>query len=303
MHKIYTCNYFAIWSKYTHISKSIFNLRSYANSVHISILKVTLDQLYFDSGHVHTVSWKTEATAAILFVYWVGPWAVSWETIWENQRSREWWTDIVKGTFSDNQWMENFRITKATYEILCDDLRPSFPDQARSIREPLQLDHRVAIAVYWMASSPEYRTIANLFGVGKSTVHKCINDVCTSMAVNILDRYVKFPVDDDLQHVIDGFDNTWGFPNCAGAVNGTHIPIIAPESAHGDYVNRKGWYSIIPQAVCDHNYIIIDMNVGWPGRAHDARAFGNSELYYKGETNDLFLQKTKKLVVVVQLKA
>ena len=62
-----------------------------------------------------------------------------------------------------------------------------------------------------MASSAEYRTIANLFGVGKSTVHKCIHDVCTAMAENILDKYVKFPADDDLQHVIDGFDNAWGF--------------------------------------------------------------------------------------------
>ena len=56
MHKIYTCKYFAIWSKYTHVSISKFNLRSHANSVHISILKVTLDQLYFDSNHVQTVS-------------------------------------------------------------------------------------------------------------------------------------------------------------------------------------------------------------------------------------------------------
>ena len=55
MHKIYTCKYFAIWSKYTHMSKSIFNLRSHANSVNISILQVTLDQLYFDSSHVQTL--------------------------------------------------------------------------------------------------------------------------------------------------------------------------------------------------------------------------------------------------------
>ena len=89
--------------------------------------------------------------------------------------------------------MENFRMTKATFEILCDDLHPSFPDQARSVLEPLQLDHRVAIAVYWMASSAEYRTIANLFGVGKSTVHKYIHDVCTALDENILDKYVKFP--------------------------------------------------------------------------------------------------------------
>ena len=63
-------------------------------------------------------------------------------------------------------------MTKAIFAVLCDDLRPSFPDKARSVREPLQQNHRVAIAVYWMASSAEYRTIANLFGVGKSTVHK-----------------------------------------------------------------------------------------------------------------------------------
>ena len=125
----------------------------------------------------------------------------------------------MKGTLSDDQWMENFRMTKANFEILCDDLRPSFPDHARFVQEPLQLDHRVAIAVYWMASSAEYRTIANLFGVGKSTVHKCIHDVCTAMAEDILDKYVKFPAGNDLQHVIDGFDNTCGFPNCAGAVD------------------------------------------------------------------------------------
>ena len=38
------------------------------------------------------------------------------KTIWEKQRSREWWADIVKGTFSDDQWMENFRMTKIVSE-------------------------------------------------------------------------------------------------------------------------------------------------------------------------------------------
>ena len=62
----------------------------------------------------------------------------------------------MKGTFSDDQWMEKFRMTKATFEILCDDLRPSFPDQARSVQEPLQLGHRVAIAVYLFCGIPYY---------------------------------------------------------------------------------------------------------------------------------------------------
>ena len=33
---------------------------------------------------------------------------------------------MVKGTYSDDQWMENFRMTKAIFKILCDDLRLVF---------------------------------------------------------------------------------------------------------------------------------------------------------------------------------
>ncbi|XP_046551583.1 protein ANTAGONIST OF LIKE HETEROCHROMATIN PROTEIN 1-like [Haliotis rubra] len=126
------------------------------------------------------------------------------------------------------------------------------------VREPLELDHKVCTAVYWLASSAEYRAIANLFG---------------------------------------GFEETWDFPNCAGAIDGTHIPIIAPSLAHGDYLNRKGWYSIHLQAVYDHRYIITNINVGWPGKVHDVRVFGNSELYYKGETSDLLPKWTKQLLL------
>lgn len=84
--------------------------------------------------------------------------------------------------------------------------------------------------MYWLASSAKHRTIANLFGVGTST---------TANAENLLEKYAKYPADDDLQHVIDGFGRTWGFPNCAGNVDGTHVPIIAPKSADSDYLNRK----------------------------------------------------------------
>ena len=32
---------------------------------------------------------------------------------------------------------------------------------------------------------------------------------------------------------------------CAGAINGPHIPILAPEENQLVYVNRKGYHSII----------------------------------------------------------
>ena len=47
---------------------------------------------------------------------------------------------------------------------------------------------------------------------------------------------------------------------------------------HTDYYNRKGWYSIIVQAIVDHNYLFCNVYGGWPGSVHDVRVLANSGL-------------------------
>ncbi|XP_068719211.1 uncharacterized protein [Montipora capricornis] len=75
---------------------------------------------------------------------------------------------------------------------------------------------------------------------------------------------------------------------CAGAIDGTHIPIIAPKEDHTDYVNRKGYHSVVMQAVVDCNYLFRDVVIGWPGSVHDARILSNSSVYEKGNNKTLF---------------
>jgi hypothetical protein len=45
-----------------------------------------------------------------------------------------------------------------------------------------------------------------------------------------------------------------------------------------DYYNRKGFYSIVLQAVIDSYGKFIDIFVGYPGSTHDSRIFRNSPL-------------------------
>ena len=121
-------------------------------------------------------------------------------------------------------------MTKATFEISCDDLCPSFPDQARSVREPLQLVTELPLlCTGWPL--PRNTVLLPICLMLENQQYINASMMSAQQWLIMLDKYVKFPADDDLQHVIDGFDNTWGFPNCAGAVDGTHIPIIAPVSS------------------------------------------------------------------------
>jgi len=72
-----------------------------------------------------------------------------------------------------------------------------------------------------------------------------------------------------LTNLISGFEKR-GFPYCGGAFDGTHIPIEAPQESPTDYHNRKGWHSVILQALVDDVGNFLDICVGWPGRVHDA---------------------------------
>ena len=112
--------------------------------------------------------------------------------------------------------------------------------------------------------------------------------MCKAIVKLLLPKYITFPNGTRLQHVMAGFLSR-GFPQCAGAIGGTHIPVEAPAENASDYYNRKGWHSVILQGTgtVDHEGLFTDIYTGWPGRVHDARVFSNSGLYSKAESGSL----------------
>ena len=110
----------------------------------------------------------------------------------------------------------------------------------------------MGVGQYWVAKGEGYCTLANLFDIAKSSVCAIVHDFCKAVHQVLMPDYIKIPQGDDLQEVLRGFRQRWGFPQCAGVIDGSHIPIIAPEENHTDYFNRKGWHSVLLQGVVDH---------------------------------------------------
>ena len=168
---------------------------------------------------------------------------------------------------------------QSTFSYLCEKLRPAIIRQNTHLRKAISVEQRVAITLWCLATPCEYRTVAHLFGVARSTVCTIVHDTCLAITNSLLKIYISFPTGESLKTVINGFEHKWGFPQCVGAIDGCHVPISAPLMNHTDYYNRKGWYSMIIQAIVDHDYIFRDICVGWPGSVHDARVFANSLIY------------------------
>lgn len=199
--------------------------------------------------------------------------------IWAKPRVNTFWEETCQG-WNDKDWRENFRISKEAFEYLCAELSPFISKRDTNYRKAISARQRLAITLYRLSDTASYRTIANLFGIGKSTVCEIVVEVCGAIVEVLLPRYIRFPQNaQEIRQRMDEFSDRAGFPQTVGCVDGCHIPIKAPQSNPEDYVNRKGFHSIILQALVDANYLFLDICVGWPGKVHDARLFRNSSLY------------------------
>ena len=73
-----------------------------------------------------------------------------------------------------------------------------------------------------------------------------------------------------------------GLPGVMGAIDGTHIPIKAPRHRHEQYINRKGFFSVQLEVICDPGLFITDVFCGYPGSVHAWRRMAfvlNKDIY------------------------
>lgn len=122
----------------------------------------------------------------------------------------------------------NLRMKKDTFLSLCRDLRPLLLRKVTRFRRPVSVMKRVAVALWRLSGTAEYRTIAHLFGIGRSTAHQVTREVCNAIVELLFYSYIRLPTGRELEESIEGFENFCGLPQVAGAIDGTHIEIKAP---------------------------------------------------------------------------
>ena len=142
--------------------------------------------------------------------------------------------------------------------------------------------------------SPSHN-IGRLFGDARCTACPIVNEMCTVIVQRLFKQYISIPSGNSLDEVVQGFADVWSFPQYAGAIDRSYIPIQAPSECPKDYYtcNRKGFHSILLQGLADHRYCFLDINIGWPGLMHDVQVLANSELLKNGQNGALFPQQPK----------
>lgn len=99
---------------------------------------------------------------------------------------------------------------------------------------------------------------------------------------------IQFPQGNNLRQVKRGFMDIGRIPGVVGAIDCTHIPMQSPRGRNTEvYRNRKGFFSINVQAICDHECNFTNIVARWPGSTHDSRIFENSNICARFERHEI----------------
>lgn len=143
-----------------------------------------------------------------------------------------------------------------------------------------------------MANQNSFRELADRFCVTRSCAHGIVIEMIGHIN-RLTPLFLKHWTCVEKQNNAERFHSISGLQNIIGAIDGCHIRISRPRNHGDDYMNRKGYYSILLQGTCDYDGNFRDIYVGPPGRVHDARMLQCSPIFQ--QATSVFGQQWKLL--------
>lgn len=143
----------------------------------------------------------------------------------------------------------------------------------------LSLELQLCTALRYFVCGSFQIVVGDTFNISQPTVSKCVSNVCIALA-SLKPQFIKFPKRKCCS-ACEGrlCFNVAGFPNVIGVIDCTHIPIFSIGKDYAEkFRNRKGFYSINTQVICDAHGYITNIVFRCPGSTHDSRTFHESNI-------------------------
>ena len=203
--------------------------------------------------------------------------------------------------WEDSQYLQHFRVSKDTFWFLSQTYGKHFKKEDTRLRRAIPAAKRLAIVLHWLAHASSFSQLAALYAIGKSTVVSIVHQGIDILREKLTPNAILFPTASELEQVMVDFEALCGLPFCAGALDGTFMPIKKPEEFGDTYFCYKKFCSIIVLGCVDARGIFTYVNAGRPGSVGDSYAFRHSLLYEKISSGE-WLAHSSRLIEGVHVK-
>ncbi|KAJ8889485.1 hypothetical protein PR048_008984 [Dryococelus australis] len=186
--------------------------------------------------------------------------------------------------YNDNEFLKRFRVPKNIVLQVLTKIEDDTDPKTNRNMSVSALDQLLLKLRFYAAG--EFLTIRGDFiGVHISTACQIVHRVTICLA-RMSREFVKMSTtQQEKEKVIRDFYQIAGYPKVLGALDCTHVPVKSPGGENAElYRNRKQFFSLNVQAVCDTNLIFMNLVARWPGFTHDSTIFNSSAVRAEFET-------------------
>lgn len=146
------------------------------------------------------------------------------------------------------------------------------------ISTAIPVETKVLVFLNHLRTGASQWLVGSAGGCSQPSVSRIIKECC-DQTLTFAPSVIDFPdTIEKLNHIKQKYSEIAGLDSVVGAVDGTHVPIIAPKDNEPSYVNRKLIHSINCQVVADPSYRILDIVAKWPGSTHDSYIWKDSSI-------------------------
>ena len=204
--------------------------------------------------------------------------ASSQRTYWQWQHYGGFLDCTLLESGSEEVFRKQCWVNLSTFKYLCNLLGPVLEKKNTHLRDNILVEYRVAITLYRLGSGNTLIMIIDLFGLGENTPSIIVRECCETIRILLTRLVLKRPTLIWMKKIATEFEALHGILLIIGAIDGSHIFIIAPIHDPVLYYCWKGFYSCLLQGVVDSKCKFWDYDFGWCGRIHDWALFQKIEI-------------------------
>ena len=197
----------------------------------------------------------------------------------------------IAHALQENMFEVEFRMSEPSFRKLTAFLKQHMkPEKLRQRGDSVDVVTKVAVALRWFGGA-SYIDLMRRFGLSKSTVFKCVNEVIDAINRSKDIGYMKWPKTvEECQQLAAGFSERSGIynnrhliTNAVGMIDGLFIRTKLPSKKETKNVEafRSGHKKAIglnAQCVCDSQLRFLWCSVRTPGKTNDLKAYHASKV-------------------------
>ncbi|KAJ8930015.1 hypothetical protein NQ314_017244 [Rhamnusium bicolor] len=177
----------------------------------------------------------------------------------------------------DGEFIQHFRVSRQVANKIGDSFKNSdyFKYQSGS-NDKISAIGQVLILL-WFAGHQKsaFRDVEDRFNLLISSMYRIVRRLIYFLS-NMAPEIAKWPNAKERQDIERNFREKQ-FPDVIGAIDESHVKVDNPQNDPDSYLNRKHFFSIQLQVVCNKKKI-KEIFVGYPGSVHNSRVFRISPL-------------------------